>query len=86
MRAIREQCAGRLLVAFQPHRYSRTQHLLGEFACLGSGLLWITEVYAASEEPIADIHGQRLVEAIAATGQPAALTTLDLLRNKCDRH
>ena len=85
MRAIREQCAGRLLVAFQPHRYSRTQHLLSEFAsCFGEAdLLWITEVYAASEEPIADIHGQRLVEAIAATGQPAAFAaTLDLLRNK----
>ena len=85
LRAIRERCAGRLLVAFQPHRYSRTQHLLSEFAgCFGEAdLLWITEVYAASEEPIADIHGQRLVEAIAATGQPAAFTaTLDLLRNK----
>ena len=72
-------------MAFQPHRYSRTQHLLSEFAsCFGEAdLLWITEVYAASEEPIADIHGQRLVEAIAATGQPAAFAaTLDLLRNK----
>ena len=35
------------------------------------------------EEPIADIHGQRLVEAIAATGQPAAFAaTLGLLRSK----
>ena len=85
LRAIREQCAGRLLVAFQPHRYSRTQHLLSEFAsCFGEAdLLWITEVYAASEEPIADIHGKRLVEAIAATGQPAAFAaTLGLLRSK----
>lgn len=85
LRAIREQCKGRLLVAFQPHRYSRTQHLLSEFAgCFGEAdLLWVTEVYAASEEPIADVHGQRLVKAIAGTGQPAAFAaTLEILRDK----
>ena len=85
LRAIREQCAGRLVVAFQPHRYSRTQHLLSEFAgCFGEAdLLWVTEVYAASEKPIAGVSGQNLVAAISGTGQPAAFAaTLDVLREK----
>jgi UDP-N-acetylmuramate--L-alanine ligase/UDP-N-acetylenolpyruvoylglucosamine reductase len=85
LRAIREECAGRLVVAFQPHRYSRTQHLLSEFAdCFGEAdLLWVTEVYAASEKPIACVSGQSLAVAISGTGQPAAYAaTLDVLREK----
>ena len=85
LRAIREECAGRLVVAFQPHRYSRTQHLLSEFAdCFGEAdLLWVTEVYAASEKPIAGVNGQSLAAAISGTGQPAAYAaTLDVLREK----
>ena len=83
--ALRENFAGRLLVAFQPHRYTRTQHLLNEFAeCFeGADLLWITDVYAASEQPIPKVNGQTLATAVAATGQPAAYAaTLDCLREK----
>ena len=83
--ALRENFSGRLLVAFQPHRYTRTQHLLNEFAeCFeGADLLWITEVYAASEQPIPEVNGQKLATAVAATGQPAAYAaTLDRLREK----
>ena len=85
LRAIRERCVGRLVVAFQPHRYTRTQHLLAEFTgCFGDAdLLWITEVYAASEPPIAGVNGQRLAAAIAESGQPAAFAaTLEVLREK----
>ena len=85
LRAIKEQCGGRLVVAFQPHRYSRTQSLFGEFSsCFEEAdLLWVTEVYAASETPIADVNGQRLAAAIAEAGQPAAYAaTLDVLRKK----
>lgn len=83
--AIKEQCGGRLVVAFQPHRYSRTQHLLSEFSsCFeAADLLWVTEVFAASETPIADVNGHRLAAAIAEAGQPAAYAaTLDVLRKK----
>ena len=83
--AVKEQCGGRLLVAFQPHRYSRTQHLLDEFAeCFGDAdLLWVTEVYAASEAPIAGVNGRRLAAEISGAGQPAAfVSTLDELREK----
>ena len=85
LRAIKEQCGGRLVVAFQPHRYSRTQYLLSEFcSCFEEAdLLWVTEVYAANEAPIADVNGQRLAAAIAEVGQPAAyVATLDVLRKK----
>ena len=85
LRAMKEHCGGRLLVAFQPHRYSRTQHLLAEFAeCFDDAdLLWVTEVYAASEAPIADVHGRRLASEISGAGQPAAfVATLEELREK----
>jgi UDP-N-acetylenolpyruvoylglucosamine reductase len=74
-----------LVVAFQPHRYSRTQHLLSEFSgCFeAADLLWVTEVYAANEAPIADVNGQRLAAAIAETGQPVAYAAkLELLRKR----
>jgi len=61
----------RMLVAFQPHRYTRTQHLLKEFAtCFaGADRLWLTEVYAASEPEIPGITGAFLAETVGRTGQ-----------------
>ena len=61
----------RLLVAFQPHRFTRTHYLLNQFTtCFASAdRLWVTEVYAASEAEIAGINGQKLAEAIRARGQ-----------------
>lgn len=85
LRAIKQQYNCRLVVAFQPHRYSRTQHLLNEFSsCFeDADLLWVTEVYAASETPIADINGKRLATSIAKSGQSAAFaSTLDILCQK----
>ena len=57
----------RLLVAFQPHRYTRTQALHKEFktAFAGADKLFLTEIYAAGEKPIDGINGQMLYEAIA---------------------
>ena len=73
LRALQNLGGRRLLVAFQPHRFSRTQFLLNQFATCFSGAdrLWITEVYAASEAEISGINGQRLMEAILAQGQAA---------------
>ena len=60
----------RRLVAFQPHRYSRTHALLEQFGrCFyESDVLLVTEIYAASEKPIAGVTGQRLAETIAQHG------------------
>jgi len=56
----------RLVVAFQPHRFSRTQALFGEF-CKAFGdadLLLLTEIYPASESPIPGVSGLSLAQGI----------------------
>ncbi len=60
----------RLLVFFQPHRYSRTQHLWDEFcrAFNQADVLLLTDIYAASEAPIPGVTAQALAEAIRAAG------------------
>jgi UDP-N-acetylmuramate--alanine ligase len=60
----------RLLVLFQPHRYSRTQHLWEEFtrAFNQADLLVITDIYAASEVPIAGVTSESLAAAIREAG------------------
>lgn len=74
LRLFKELGAGRLLVVFQPHRYSRTKALLDEFAtCFrDADLLWLTEIYAASESPIPGVNGASLADAVRATGQTVA--------------
>ncbi|MBO4314240.1 MAG: UDP-N-acetylmuramate--L-alanine ligase [Desulfovibrio sp.] len=56
----------RLVVAFQPHRFSRTQAHFGDFCKVFDSVdvLLLTEVYAASERPIPGITGQNLVQGI----------------------
>jgi UDP-N-acetylmuramate--alanine ligase len=60
----------RVVVAFQPHRYSRTQSLFEEFtrAFNLADVLIVTEVYAAGEAPIAGATGESLATAIRAHG------------------
>jgi UDP-N-acetylmuramate--alanine ligase len=61
----------RLVVLFQPHRYSRTQGLFKEFctAFHEADVLVMTDIYAAGEEPIAGISGETLLQAIGQHGQ-----------------
>jgi UDP-N-acetylmuramate--alanine ligase len=61
----------RLVVAFQPHRYSRTRDLLDDFARVLAevDVLVLTEVYAAGEEPIAGADGRALARAVRARGK-----------------
>jgi len=60
----------RLVVAFQPHRYTRTRDLLDDFSAVlaGCDVLFITEVYAAGESPISSADGRALCRAIRARG------------------
>ena len=60
----------RLVVAFQPHRYTRTRDLLDDFSAVLAGCdpLLITEVYAAGEAPISGADGRALCRAIRARG------------------
>ena len=61
----------RLVVAFQPHRYSRTRDLFDDFAAVLSqvDVLLLTEVYAAGELPVAGADGRALARAIRNRGQ-----------------
>jgi len=56
----------RLVVAFQPHRFTRTQALFGEFckAFTDADLLMLTEIYPASESPIPGVSGLSLAQGI----------------------
>jgi UDP-N-acetylmuramate--alanine ligase len=70
--AIRQGYAGRRVVlAFQPHRYTRTRDLLDDFATVLSGgdALLVTEVYAAGEAPIAAADGRAICRAIRSRGK-----------------
>jgi UDP-N-acetylmuramate--alanine ligase len=67
----------RLLVLFQPHRYSRTKFLWDDFcrAFNDAEILVLTEIYAASEQPIENVTGERLAEAISAAGHKSVVFT-----------
>jgi len=60
----------RILVLFQPHRYTRTRHLWDDFcsAFNQADLVVLMDIYAASETPIPGITGQALADAIRAAG------------------
>jgi UDP-N-acetylmuramate--alanine ligase len=63
----------RLIVAFQPHRHSRTAHLLDAFgpALAGADEIVLTDIYAAGEDPIPGVTIERLAESIrAGSGRP----------------
>ncbi len=72
LRALRSMWPGRIVVAFQPHRYSRTKALLGEFVkSFGDAdVLLVTEIYAASEEKIDGVCGEALAGSIHSGGHP----------------
>ncbi len=72
LEALRQGYQGRRLVlAFQPHRYSRTRDLLDDFAQVLStaDVLLVTEVYAAGEQPIAGADGRAICRAVRTRGQ-----------------
>lgn len=66
----RAQNPERLIVVFQPHRYSRTKLLREEFgeAFGGADVLFVTDVYPASELPIPGISGETIVDAVKERG------------------
>ncbi len=80
---------GRLLVVFQPHRYSRTAAFAAEFgAALGiADVVVVMDVYSAGEDPLPGISGRSIAEAVPPPGDrvvyepvwsrvPALLATL----------
>jgi UDP-N-acetylmuramate--alanine ligase len=65
----------RVICAFQPHRYSRTQLLKKEFGrSFGAAdRIFIGDIYAASERPLPGVSGQTIVEEIQRSGQDSAI-------------
>jgi UDP-N-acetylmuramate--alanine ligase len=71
MDAVRQAYPGRrVLLAFQPHRYTRTRDLIDDFGKVLSGAdaLVVTEVYAAGETPIAGADGRAICRAVRSRG------------------
>jgi UDP-N-acetylmuramate--alanine ligase len=71
LEAVRQGWPGRRLVlAFQPHRYSRTRDLLDDFgrSLSESDVLLVTEVYAAGEAPIAGADGRAICRVVRSRG------------------
>jgi UDP-N-acetylmuramate--alanine ligase len=69
----------RVVVVFQPHRYSRTQALFDEFtrAFYQSDLLFVLPIYAASEQPIDGIDSLKLCNGIQEHGHKNVLCVKD---------
>jgi UDP-N-acetylmuramate--alanine ligase len=67
----------RLLVFFQPHRYTRTQALWEEFrrSFNQADILVVTEIYAAGETPIPAVTAEKLAEAISTAGHKNVVFT-----------
>ncbi len=63
----------RLVVIFQPHRYSRTRDCIGEFAhaFAHADMLFMTEIYPAGESPIPGVSGAALADTIKSAGHPS---------------
>ena len=73
----------RLVLAFQPHRYSRTRDLMDDFAQVLSevDVLALLEVYAAGEAPISNADGRAMARAVRSRGvvEPVFVAEQDAL-------
>ena len=83
----------RLVLAFQPHRFSRTRDCFEDFVAVLQkvDVLWLTEVYSAGEAPIAAADGRSLAHAVRVAGQQQLVFAQDLsglcdlvVNNACD--
>jgi UDP-N-acetylmuramate--alanine ligase len=72
--AAKSCCRGRMHVLFQPHRYSRTFHLLDDFARAfhQADRVLVLDIYAASEKPIEGVTAENLVDRMRQFGHRGA--------------
>jgi UDP-N-acetylmuramate--alanine ligase len=70
----------RLVLAFQPHRYTRTRDLFEDFVKVlaRADVLLLAEVYSAGEAPIASADGRSLASAVKSAGKPAPVFVEDM--------
>lgn len=71
---------GRLVVYFQPHRYTRTQMLADDFGKVlqAADLVFVADVYPASETPIEGISGETIINAMRQNGPVESVYLPDL--------
>ncbi|MBI4376224.1 MAG: UDP-N-acetylmuramate--L-alanine ligase [Elusimicrobia bacterium] len=64
----------RVLVVFQPHRYTRTKMLAREFgaAFRGAHFVYVTEIYAAGEKPLPGVSSRLILESLKSQGVACA--------------
>ncbi len=72
----------RLVAVFQPHRFSRTQHLMRDFwsAFNDSDHLIVMDIYPAGEKPIEGVHASKIVEGVRNLGHKNA----EYIKNRSD--
>jgi UDP-N-acetylmuramate--alanine ligase len=70
LQAARECGFGRILVLFQPHRYTRTRDLMADFATafVDADAVQVLDIYAASEQPIEGVSGEALAAVMRKNG------------------
>lgn len=72
--AARATHSGRIIALFQPHRYSRTKSLAEDFgAAFGDAdVVVLADIYPASEEPIANVTSELILQSLQRHGHPCA--------------
>ncbi|MEO0241993.1 MAG: UDP-N-acetylmuramate--L-alanine ligase [candidate division WOR-3 bacterium] len=75
LKTARDFHSGRIVVIFQPHRYTRTYYLHEQFgtAFFNADLLIITEIYPAGEKPIEGVTAKLIYDAVKKYGHKNAL-------------
>ena len=72
LKALKESCPDRrIVVVFQPHRFSRTHHLMKSFfsSFNDADILFVAPIYSAGEMPIEGVNSSKLLEGIRAHGK-----------------
>jgi len=74
LRAAKSSYGRRVVTVFQPHRYTRTQHLMAEFgrAFFDADVLFVSDIYAASEDAIPGVSAEVLVRTVREHGHKCA--------------
>lgn len=86
--AARANFEGPLVVAFEPHRYSRTQYLANDFAraLRGADAVVLSDIYAASEPPLAGVDWTTIATPLAALGGRTAYCAVADLPDYLQEH
>ena len=84
--AARHAHAGPVVAVFQPHRYSRTRYLAAAFAraLAGADRIVLTEIYAASEAPIAGVDARSIGDRITGRAADVAYAPVETLERYLD--